>query len=178
MWHINAHDISGLQGQDERFTEFVDSLLRAEMFLASVPDSGIRTNLRTTTPDGGVDTQLTVPVPGTRGGWCETPTCWQYKARGYRGVLAKERKDDPGKSYAASLISAGYGYRLCLADDMPASKKTEWEKGLSQAVVRLNRSAPPPMVVTAGDLAAWASRYPAVVARFFRPPRVWRLSPC
>jgi hypothetical protein len=40
---------------------------------------------------------------------------------------------------------------------------------MSRAALKLNPTAPPSMVVTAGDLAAWANRFPAIVARFFRP---------
>jgi hypothetical protein len=169
VWHINALEVIRLQGNDEHFTEFVDALIRADMFITSLADSSVKTNLRTRIPDGGVDTELTVPMSGAPGGWCQNPTFWQYKARPYANVSARERGKDPLKPYAADLIRRGYAYRLCVADDMPAQTKADWETELTQTIGNIGASAPPPKVVTASDLAAWANRYPTIVARFFRP---------
>jgi hypothetical protein len=169
VWYINASDVTYLQGNDERFTEFVDALIRADMFIASLPDASIKTNLRTRISDGGVDTELTAPIPSASGGLCQNPTCWQYKARPYANVSVKERGEDPCKPYAKNLISSGYAYRLCVADDMPPQTKADWETELDQTIRNIEATAPPPKVVTASDLAAWANRYPTIVARFFRP---------
>ncbi len=142
MWYINALDVIRLQGNDEHFTEFVDALIRADMFIASLPDSSIKTNLRARISDGGVDTELTAPIPGGSGGWCQKPTCWQYKARPYANVSAKERAEEPRKTYAADLIRRGYAYRLCVADDMPAQTKTDWESEITQTVANIEASVP------------------------------------
>jgi hypothetical protein len=167
MWQISDRDVRALQGNDEKFTIFVDALLRAEMFLASVPDSNIKTNGRTRIPDGGVDTELAVPIPGSLAARCGVPTCWQYKARPYRNVSAKQRTPS-NDSEAGKLIRKGYGYRICVADEMPAPTRTKWEQGISKAISKFNPAELPPMVLTASDLAAWANRYPSIVVQFFK----------
>lgn len=168
MFTINSRDIFNLRTPGgDRFTEFVDALIRAEAYIQGIPISEISTNLRTNLADEGVDTEVRQPDTNNLTGWMSVPTCWQYKATQYKNghkVLPKEIN----KKYAQELIQKGYGYRFCICDDLPPATKSKWEKILDDEIVKINAIAPKSKVVTASDLAAWASRYPAIVSRFFK----------
>jgi len=59
MWTINARDIISLRTPGgDRFTEFVDALIRAEAFAEGISQTLISTNLRTNIGDEGVDTEV------------------------------------------------------------------------------------------------------------------------
>ena len=171
MWTIRADEIFQLRSPGgERFTEFVDVLIRNQATVCGLPDSEMRTNLRTTKPDGGVDTQVLKSVPNDPTGWLvDARTVWQYKARQARDIKPRERVADPQKEYARKCIEEGYAYRLCVCDEMQGEKKEEWEVELNDCIRKMNPHAPGAKVLTAGDLAAWANRYPAVILRYFRP---------
>lgn len=107
MFRVSPHDIERLQGAGgELFTEFVDDLIHAQAAASSVPDREIRTTLKTTERDGGVDTQVRVPVPNDPTGRLrDHPTIWQYKTSAK--ALTPSREIKAGK-YAAGLIREGY----------------------------------------------------------------------
>ena len=81
MFRVSPNDIRRLQGAGgEPFTLFVDDLIRAQAAAGGIPDREIRTTLKTTEPDGGVDTQVRGPVPSDPTGRLRHhPTIWQYK---------------------------------------------------------------------------------------------------
>jgi hypothetical protein len=170
MWTINSFDVLHLRTPGgDRFTEFVDAQIRAQAFLGGLPDAEVRTNLRTNIPDGGVDTEVRQPMPSDSTGWFGVPTCWQYKATEARNISENDLRTEVRKPYARSLIPAGYGYRLCICDDFPPDKQAEWLRILTEEVRAINPGAPAPAVIVTSALAEWASRFPAVVIRFFRP---------
>jgi hypothetical protein len=170
MWTINSHEIFLLRTPGgDRFTEFVDSLIRSEASIEGVTLSEVSTNLRTNIGDKGVDTEVRQLMPANRIGWMDVPTCWQYKATKYSEISNPELSKEVNKPYSKQLIQKGYGYRFCICDDLPPAKRREWEKLLDNEVKKLNFSAPPSRVIAASDLAAWASQRPAIVVRFFKP---------
>ena len=63
------------------------------------------------------------------------------------------------KPEAAKLVMAGYGYRFCIADDMPPPQKAQWEAWLLDEARKIVTNPSPPQVVTATDLATWANQY-------------------
>lgn len=169
MWQINSSDIFDLRTPGgDRFTEFVDALIRAEAYIMSVPQAEIATNLRTNLGDGGVDTEVRQAIPHSKTGWNSVPTCWQYKATQFAGIKLSDLKKEIKKSYSQELIKKGFGYRFCIADDLTPQKKRDWENSLNNEVKKLNTSAPDARVVTASDLAVWANEFPAIVVRFFK----------
>lgn len=169
MWTINSYKIFALRTPGgDRFTEFVDALIRAEAYIHSLPQSEIATNLRTNLGDGGVDTELRQAIP-SQTGWTNFPTCWQYKATQFAGISQSNLQEEINKSYSQELIKKGYGYRFCIADDLTPEKKRDWEKILNDEVKKLKASAPDARVITASDLAAWASQIPAIIVQFFKP---------
>jgi hypothetical protein len=79
------------------------------------------------------------------------------------------------KSYATALVQQGYGYRVCVCDEIPAPKKENLENSLNTAARAINPDAEPCFVLTTSDLAAWANRFPGLVAaRFDRPITIAR----
>ncbi|HUW14238.1 MAG TPA: hypothetical protein VM537_31235, partial [Anaerolineae bacterium] len=166
MFRVSPNDIRRLQGAGgEPFTLFVDDLIRAEAAGGGVPDTEIRTNLKTTAPDGGVDTQVRVAIPGDPTGRLRRPTIWQYKASSGEGVDARHEIADA--KYAASLIGQGYAYRLCICDELPPERSEALKHSFVDRIRAINPDAPEPEIVTASDLAAWAARFPTVVLRHF-----------
>ena len=170
MWNISSREIRQLvtPGGD-RFTEFVDALIRAEAFLCRVPPSQIHTNLRTNVRDEGVDTEVKRAFRGDKTDWLSVKSCWQYKATSHSSLYPALLGREMSKRYSKHLICAGYGYRLCICDDLTPTKNSNWTKALARFANSFNRNAKPPIIVTASDLAAWANRFPPLVKRFFRP---------
>ena len=139
MWTINSLDIFRLRTPGgDRFTEFVDALIRAEAYIGSVPLSEISTNLRTNLSDAGVDTEVRQAMPNSQTGWMSVPTCWQYKATEFKGIKPSHLREEVNKSYSKELIQKGYGYRFCLCDDLTPTKKSEWENILDDEIKKLN----------------------------------------
>ena len=178
MWTVNARDIISLRTPGgDRFTEFVDDLIRAEAFVGGIPQTEISTNLRTNIGDEGADTEIKQAISSAFLASPPTPTCWQYKATGYatvddtalRNEIKKTSSSRKHIAYSHQLIQAGYRYYFCICDDMPAMKRTEWENILQEEISLINNSAPAPVVLTASHLAVWANSFPAIIIRFFRP---------
>lgn len=168
LWTISSREVANLRGAaGERFTELMDGIIRIQTSLGGAADSVVRTNLKTTIHDGGVDTEVMQAVPNDQTGRLSgAPTIWQYKAQAYTAINPQE---DVNKSYALECLKKGYAYRLCITDDMPPETHQRWERQLTEAVRRINFSAPPAQVLTASDIAAWANRFPGLILRFFRP---------
>jgi hypothetical protein len=170
MWTINSYNIFPLRTPGgDRFTEFVDALIRAEAYIQGIPLSDISTNLRTNLGDKGVDTEVRQAMPNSQTGWMNEPTCWQYKATEFRTISESDLREEVKKEYSKELIQKGYGYRFCICDDLTPTKRSEWEKILDDEITQINLTAPKSKVVTASDLAAWASQYPGIIVRFFKP---------
>ncbi|MGK7875255.1 MAG: hypothetical protein AB4426_18750 [Xenococcaceae cyanobacterium] len=173
MWTINSRDIFPLRSPGgDRFTEFVDALIKAEASIEGVPLSAISTNLRTNLADAGVDTEVRQAMPASKTGWMRVPSCWQYKATEFKNIAPSDLQEEINKSYSKNLIQQGYGYRFCICDDLTPAKKSDWKQILDNEIKKLNPSAPTSQVVTADDLAAWSSQFPAIVVRFFKPKLV------
>ncbi len=65
MWTVDEKDFLQLRyGGGEPFTAFVDALIRAHGFVYGVGEAQILTSLRTNIADGGVDTEVRLPMPG------------------------------------------------------------------------------------------------------------------
>lgn len=170
MLNINSSQIIPLRTPGgDRFTEFVDALIRTEAYIQSVPLSKISTNLRTNLGDKGVDTEVRQSMPNSQTGWLSVPTSWQYKATEFRNISEKNLREEVNKEYSTELIQKGYGYRFCICDDLTPAKKNDWEKILDEEIDKINPNAPQSKVITASDLAAWTNQYPGIVVRFFQP---------
>lgn len=170
MWSLGVQDIFALRSPGgDAFTAFIDSVIRAQAYVCGLPDAAIKTNQKTTAPDGGVDTQVDPPCPNDVTGWMSVPTCWQYKTEEARRINDKKLRDDIQKRHAIELIKSGYAYRFCVADELTAEKKTKWIKILTAESTKIKATAPPALVLTASDLGAWANRFPAVVIRLKGP---------
>jgi len=167
MFKVSPYDFTRLKGAGgELFTQFVNDLIRAQAAAGGVPDKEIRTNLKTTAPDGGVDTQVRVPIPNDPTGRLCHPTIWQYKTSfDAVGSPSSEIRDN---SHAANLIEQGYAYRLCICDDLAPEKSEKLRRKFADRIRVINPNAPEPEIVTASDLAVWAERFPAVILRHFR----------
>ena len=177
MWTVNSYEIFKFRTPGgDRFTEFVDALIRAEAYIQGVPLSEISTNLRTNIGDKGVDTEVKQSMPNSQTGWMRVSTCWQYKATEFRNISEKNLREEINKEYSKELVQKGYGYRFCICDDLTPTKKSDWEKILDDEIEKINPTAPKSKVVTASDLAAWANHYPAIVVRFFKPELINSLS--
>ena len=85
-----------------------------------------------------MDTQITVGAQADPWGYFSQPSTWQYKAVALKDLndsKIKEEISGDSKDYVRSLLKAGYAYRMCIADDGPAEKKTE--------IKNLNDGGPP-----------------------------------
>src|SRR5260370_22841768 len=173
MWKVDAKRIATVfrDGLGEKWTEFVDALIRTHGEITGVLDREIITNQRHNVADGGVDTEVKVAMVGDRTGLFAAPSCWQYKAEEYKKYTPSKKNKkllkEIGKPYAVELIKLGYAYRLCLCDSMPPATRTKWVTCLKAERDRINPDAPDPMVVTADDIAPWVSRFKGMLREFF-----------
>jgi hypothetical protein len=164
MWKLNPTELLQLRGGGgERFTAFVDRLIRAEAAIGKLTQSNIRTQLRANIPDGGVDTQVQAAIANDRLGWFGVPTCWQFKAVDGTGVSDANLREEIDKPFVHELIKGGYGYRFCLLGDLTPEKVNVWENELTSAARRINPLAPEAKVLHGGDLLPWAELVPAMV---------------
>jgi hypothetical protein len=175
MWKVEPKQLVAAfrDGVGERWTRFVDALIRTQAAVSGVLDREILTNQRQNIADGGVDTQVDVPIPGDPTGRLASPTCWQYKAEEYKrytpGPKNKKLAGEIRKGYVGELIQKGYAYRLCICDCLPPRSRPKWLAALKAEKDRLNPAAPEPLVLTADDIASWASRFPGLLRDFFHP---------
>ena len=185
MWTIEAREVLVLTGGGgEPFARFVNAVIRAQCFALGVSDDQISTTVRTNYADGGVDAAVHVAAPADTTGRLAVPTAWQYKAMRLAEISEKDLRNEIQKPYAAELISKGYGYRLCICDDVPDKKaKQDCERILNEEVRGIFPSAPEAQLLTSSDLATWASRFPGVAGSIFNRPlqigrhwKAWELS--
>ena len=169
MWTVNAQDVIhlGRSPGGDRFTHFVDELVRAQAFLDGVPISAIHTNLRTNIGDKGVDTKIDSSFSDSGNRWLRNSCIMQYKASGYSGG-EKDFKKEINKSFAKDCILEGFAYRYCVCDSMPAATKADWEADLNKLIQGINPDSPKAYVLTADDLAAWAGSFPSIILKFFK----------
>jgi hypothetical protein len=168
MLSVVAKEIMRLQGAGgEPFTAFLDSLIWTHTRMHGLPDSDVDTTIRVNIRDGGVDTTVRNGVVNDPTGWLsDVPTAWQYKATDNTNIVVGELLKGAA---AKSQIASGGAFRLAIADDLPDDRRREWEQKLTAEARRIFPASPPARVVTADDLARWASRYPAFVLSFFKP---------
>lgn len=166
MYRVTGGLVRTLQGADGGpFTAFVDALLRAHSRTWGLVDADIDTTSRTNIRDGGVDTSVRRACAADPTGWLSSaPTAWQYKGTDYTNVQVGELLE--GRAVRHRL-EAGDAFRLALADSLPDDKRRDWDGRLTNEARKINGNAPEARVVTADDLAAWASRYPGLVLFFF-----------
>ena len=182
VWEIDGEDVENLQGDSTGFVRFLNALLGFHADAGRLPDSAVHLNQKDTEGDGGVDAVITLAIssgldPTGRFG---VPTCWQFEASPTENIKAKVAKGEEGgqqvalhqeinKPHSRRLVEQGYGYRFCIAADMPDQRKVQWEDWLSAAASEINPDAAPSSVLTASDLAVWANRFKPIVSEFFRP---------
>jgi hypothetical protein len=172
MWTISsATDIPLLRGGGgQPFTRFVNALLQAQCFAYGIPQAAIATTLRVNVGDGGVDTRIDQGAAGDRTGYLGGPSAWQFKAESVAQVTAGSITEEIRKHYAAELVRRGYGYRVCVCDEMTAEKKEQLNNALNAAAQAIQPGAAQCHVLSASDLAEWANRFPGVVGTVFDRP--------
>jgi hypothetical protein len=177
MWTVSAlHDFPLLRGGGgQPFTGFVDAIVRTQCFVYGVPDSAVATTLRVNVGDGGVDTTIDEGAIQDVTGRLRCPSAWQYKAESVDRVTEASVAKEVQKHYAAELIRRGYGYRICVCDEMTAERKDLLEKALNAAAQGIQANSQRCYVLSASDLADWANRFPGLVAsQFDRPTTIAR----
>lgn len=162
-----AERIAVFQGHGDAFTFLGDALIRAHAFALGFPGAQIETTERVNDADGGVDTRIRTPMPGDTSGWFSEPTVWQYKGQSKQNVL-KKLSSICERDFIKQCIREGAALRLAVADSLTSEERFHWEENLLKQVQSIKPDALLPRVVTATDLAALASHYPAfVLSRFF-----------
>lgn len=174
MWTISPlTDVPLLRGGGgQPFTQFVNALLHAQCFAYGVPQAAIDTTLRVNVGDGGVDTSIEQSAPGDRTGYLGVPSAWQFKAEPITRVTDGSVTKEIQKHYAARLVRRGYGYRVCVCDEMTAERKNQLNNALNAAAQAIQPGCPPCHVLSASDLADWVNRFPGVVGSVFSRPIV------
>ena len=168
MIRIAAEHIYVLRNSTGKpFTDLLDRLIRSSAATVGVPASAVLDNPRVNYPDGGVDTQVTVGTQSDLWGYFNGPSTWQYKAVALKDFTDSKVKEEIGgesKDYVRSLLKQCYAYRLCIADDGPAERKTAIKALLEAEIAKVNPAAPEPTVLFASEIVAWVNTFPAIAA--------------
>ena len=149
------------------FTDLLDRLIRSSAGILGIPPSDVLDNPRINYPDGGVDTQVNKGAQQGPWDFFKGPTTWQYKAVELDELTdSKVRNEISGnsKDYVRSLLKDGYAYRLCVAHDGPAEKKTSIKALLDAEIKNVRLDAPESIVLFASDIVAWVNAFPAIAA--------------
>lgn len=147
------------------FQIFFDSLLRDEARRMGVPPAQVETNYRFLSGDGGVDAAIHIAGPADPTGWFGVPTCWQLKARQPEKTAKADLEAEFRKKNdeLVALLKAGYGYRLVIPAGLSATMRANRLKTLREEIAKIAPDAPEPMVLSADDLAGWATEFPGIV---------------
>ncbi len=169
MIRIKPENIYVLRNSTGRpFTDLLDRLIRTSAGILGVLPTAVLDNPRTNYPDGGVDTQVTIGAQRhDLWDYFEGPSAWQYKAVELKDLTdskVKEEISGESKNYVRSLLQQGYAYRMCIAHDGSAERKTEIKNLLDSEIQRVNASAPKSIVLFASDIVAWVNSFPAIAA--------------
>ncbi len=135
-----------------------------------IPDSAISTSLRQNVGDGGVDAQIDQGSDEDDTGRLKCPSAWQYKAEDSSRIRENSVCAEIQKHYATELVEKGYGYRVCVCNELTPEKKEKLDKALNEKATSINPSAKTCYVLSASDLAEWANRLPGVVGAVFNRP--------
>lgn len=159
-FRITDRDIVGLS--DIEFADVMSQLLLAEAARCALPAHYIQTSLNIKANDAGVDGR--VAAPGIRGSqYCpDGPGVWQYKAEDATPTkLGKEAR----KGGVVAALRQGEYYRVAIARGYSDSSRRSRERALRDAAANMVGDVRPDAtgILTATDIAAWASLYPAVL---------------
>jgi len=168
MIRIAAEHIYVLRNSTGKpFTDLLDRLIRSSAGTLGIPSSAVLDNPRTNHPDGGVDTQVTIGAQPDPWSYFNGPSTWQYKAvalKDFTDNKVKEEISGSSKDYVRSLLQEGYAYRLCIADDGPAERKTEIKALLDTEIKKVDPAAPDSIVLFASEVVAWVNTFPGIAA--------------
>jgi len=142
---------------------FVNELLWAACWQMGIPESDVRTCLRTEIPDGGVDTRVMAGSPADRTGYLQARSIWQYKAANEATLTEVSIKKEVNKPFAKGCILAGDAYRLCVCAHIPEDSRTQIEGWLKAEVEAILKTAPAPKLLSAADVAHMAGHFPSFV---------------
>jgi hypothetical protein len=168
MIRIASEHIYVLRNSTGRpFTDLVDRLIRSSAATLGIASSAVLDNPRVNYSDGGVDTQVTIGAQSDPWGYFNGPSTWQYKAvalKDFTESKVTEEISGESKNYVRTLLKQDYAYRLCIADDGPAERKTEIKTLLDAEIAKVNTAAPESIVLFASDVVAWVNTFPAIAA--------------
>jgi hypothetical protein len=169
MIRIKPETVYALRDSTGRaLTELMDELIRHSVSVSGVAQAFVSTNLRVNYQDGGVDTQVALPLPVDKRGYFGHKSVWQYKAHEEKTLKKKKLVDEitaPSKTYLKELLQQGYAYRICIADNGPAKRKEQLETWADEAIQKIAPGAPSCKVLFADDIVAWVNSFPAIAAR-------------
>lgn len=168
MIRIKPEAIHALRDSTGRpLTALMDRLIRHSVSVSRTTQDCVSTNLRVNYQDGGVDTQVSVPLSVDRRGYFGAKSAWQYKAHAEKsltkGKLQAEITED-SKAYLRQLLRDGYAYRICIADNAPAQRKAKLEEWLDEAIQGIAPGALACKVLFADDIVDWVNSFPGIAA--------------
>jgi len=147
-----------------RFAELMNKCLEVEADQIGVPLNDLQTTLKITEPDGGVDARIKNAPSGSS--WLPTgQSVWQYKSGGIR---PQEIEDEFDKAGVQGAVKSGGTWCIALGRDYGHTARTSRENAVASCFAKLQ--APPTYrLLTASDIARWASRHLALLLWFRRP---------
>jgi len=168
MIRISAEHIYLLRNSTGKpFTDLLDRLIRSSAATLGIPPPAVLDNPRTNYPDGGVDTQVTIGAQSDPRGYFSGPSSWQFKAvalSDFNDGKVRQEIGGDSKEYVRRLLREHYAYRLCVADDGSAERKTEIKAILDAEIRKIDSGAPGSIVLFASDVTDWVNAFPAIAA--------------
>lgn len=156
VFSVNAGEITALSNDD--FILLLNTLVEAAGRGAGVPADCIRTSLRYTVKDGGLDA-LTDPFSIPVLGLDASERVWQYKQS---WPSMKERQEELRKPKVQDAFARGAGYVMVVAQDPTPGAQAKRKSTLQSEALSAGCRGPV-TVLHATQVATWASSVPSAL---------------
>lgn len=156
VFSVTATEITALS--NDQFILLVNTIVEADGRRAGVPADRMRTSLRYTVPDGGLDA-LTDPYSIPAIGLDAAERVWQYKQD---WPSAKERTKELKKADVQAAFARGAGYVMVVAKDATPRVQASHRDTLEDEARQAGCNGPI-TVLHATQVAAWTSNVPSAL---------------
>lgn len=171
IFEISAEEISALEAVP--FVDFVNHLISASASRLGIPPTCVKTNSYTTGAEGGVDGRVEDKEGRADGRWFPRGlSIWQFKTdKSGKNATSQKLKKEARKPRVQEALCEGAWYHVAVARICDDKMRRGREKVLREALQVQNFDPCRVTLLTADDLAKWASEHPPLLLLpyFHRP---------
>ena len=165
LFEITAEEISNLA--PAAFVDFMNHLSAAECERLGIPPTQLHLNSDTTSGEGGVDGRIEDSGHLGDARWVPQGTsCWQFKTdRSTKNATPSKMAEEVRKPRVREVLKAGGHYRVAIGRVFDDRMRKSREKAIRIAIKGQRGTAVGRLkILTANDLARWASEHASLLA--------------